>query len=57
MKSLSNDGRYERVFSSGLASVFLKKNERNKEVLEKFNQHGLIFPNLKEPFYFEKMPR
>ncbi len=55
--SLSDDPDYELVFSSDLSSVFLKKNEHNKEVLKRFRENRLTFPNLKEPFYFEKMPR
>lgn len=55
--SLSGDADYELVFSTDLVSVFLKKNQRNKETIRKFNERRLVFPDLKVPFYFEKMPR
>lgn len=55
--SLSEDPDYKLIFSSSIASVFLKKNEHNRESLKKFAERRLIYPELKEPFYFERMPR
>lgn len=54
---LSTDKEYAHVYSSELASIFLKKNKHNEGVLKKFSEQRLIFPDLKEPFYFERMPR
>jgi hypothetical protein len=55
--SLSGDAEYELVFSSDLAVIFLKKNEHNKKALGKFNERRLVFPDIKKPIYFERMPR
>lgn len=55
--SLSDDPNYDLVFSSELSSIFLKKNEHNKEALKRFHERRLIYPNLKDPIYFESMPR
>ncbi|MFQ5952553.1 MAG: hypothetical protein ACE5JK_04005 [Candidatus Omnitrophota bacterium] len=51
---LSEDPEWTRVYASYTAQVFLKNNDRNKNIIERSKKGRLIFSPGQGPFYLEK---
>ena len=50
---ISEDREWIKVYASGAAVLFLKHNEKNKEVIECFIKNETVYDPEKEPFYLE----